>query len=175
MKFMAKGSDKRFWLCFGLVLIMAFMSAGPLFAATALSPAEKKSLLFMREEEKLARDVYTTLYDKWGLAVFNNITRSEQTHMNAIKTLLDRYGLPDPVQSPGVFTNPDLQALYDTLIEDGRTSIAAAIQVGVSIEEKEIADLAAGLKISTHRDITKVYTNLKAASQNHLKAFKSYQ
>ena len=39
---------------------------------TALSDAEAATLVFMREEEKLARDVYITLYDQWEHPVFNN-------------------------------------------------------------------------------------------------------
>jgi hypothetical protein len=62
----------------------------------ALSAAETSALIYVREEEKLAHDVYVTLYTQWGLPVFQNISRSEQTHTDAIKDLLDRYGLPDP-------------------------------------------------------------------------------
>ena len=74
--------------------------------AVDLTDSEKYWLTYMREEEKLARDVYIFLYDKWGSQIFNNISVSEQTHMDAIKTLLDRYGIPDPVadKGPGVFT-----------------------------------------------------------------------
>ena len=78
----------------------------------------------MREEEKLAHDVYVTLYAQWDLPIFQNISRSEQTHTDAVKTLIDRYGLTDPASSKvGVFTNPDLQALYNDLVRP-RQSIA---------------------------------------------------
>lgn len=49
----------------------------------------------MREEEKLARDVYLTFGEKWGLTLFTNIAKSEQTHTDAVKTLLDRYEIKD--------------------------------------------------------------------------------
>ena len=77
-------------------------------------------MLFMREEEKLARDVYLTLYDAWGLTPFASIAVSEQSHMNAMLLLL-KYRLPDPAAGKpiGEFTDPDLQALYDTLIARG--------------------------------------------------------
>ncbi len=78
-----------------------------------LSLNEAEGLSFMREEEKLARDVYLTLYDLWGLPLFQNIADSEQAHMDAVKSLLDFYGLDDPAagQGVGIFTNADLQAL----------------------------------------------------------------
>jgi len=139
----------------------------------ALTSDEQESLTFLREEEKLARDVYLYLYDKWQLAEFNNIAVSEQRHMDAINRLLVRYGIPDPVASNinGVFTNPDLQALYDKLIEQGSQSLEEGLQVGVSIEKTDIADLQEGLANTTRNDITNVYSNLLKGSNNHLKAF----
>jgi hypothetical protein len=127
----------------------------------------------MREEEKLARDVYLTLYQKWGVATFNNIAGSETTHMAAIKTLLDRYGLADPAagQPIGVFTNPDLQTLYNQLIAQGSQSLNATVQVGVTIEEVDIRDLQTRLASTTHADIKSVYNNLLRGSTNHLRAF----
>jgi len=58
----------------------------------------KDWLTYIREEEKLARDVYLYLYDMWGSSIFDNISVSEQAHMDAIKTLIDRYGLDDPAE-----------------------------------------------------------------------------
>ena len=63
----------------------------------SLNEDELGSLQLMREEEKLARDVYTVLYDKWRVNVFANISSSEQKHTDAILTLLTKYGLSDPV------------------------------------------------------------------------------
>ena len=88
----------------------------------SLSATEIDSLQFMREEEKLARDVYLTLYDVWNVEIFNNIASSEQQHMDAIKSLLDKYDLDDPIidnNSIGDFHNPVLQALYTELVERG--------------------------------------------------------
>ncbi len=163
---------KRFWLALGFVAMVTIMAAGQLFAA-ALSPAEEESLLYIREEEKVARDVYIALYDKWGLTIFNNISISEQTHMDAIKTLLDRYGLEDPALGPGKFSNPELQKMYDDLIAMGNLSASEALQVGVIIEETDILDLQEGLTAAAHKDIKRVYQNLMAGSENHLAAFQT--
>jgi hypothetical protein len=141
-------------------------------ATTPLSATEKESLLYMREEEKLARDVYNTFYDRYGLRVFSNIAASEQAHMDAVLTLLNRYGLADPAAAaPGVFNNDDLQALYDDLIDQGNASLTAALQAAVLIEETDIADLQDGLALTSHADLRAVYNNLLRASQNHLRAF----
>lgn len=141
-------------------------------ATTPLSATEKESLLYMREEEKLARDVYNAFYTRYGLRVFSNIATSEQAHMDAVLTLLNRYGLADPAAAaPGVFNNDDLQALYDDLIDQGNASLTAALQAAVLIEETDIADLQDGLALTSHTDLRAVYNNLLRASQNHLRAF----
>jgi hypothetical protein len=138
-----------------------------------LTADELESLTFMREEEKLARDVYLYLFEKWQWDAFSNIAVSEQRHMDAINNLLVRYGIPDPVSGNtyGVFTNPELQVLYDKLIEQGSKSIEGALQVGVLIETTDIVDLQEGLADTTHKDINNVYSNLLKGSNNHLRAF----
>lgn len=140
-----------------------------------LSAAEAEGLFYMREEEKLARDVYLMLYDKWGLPIFQNIANSEQTHTDAVKTLLDRYGLQDPAmgQDVGTFTNPELQELYDLLVETGSQSLADALRVGVAIEEIDILDLEEWIAQTNPADIVLVYENLIKGSRNHLRSFVS--
>ena len=159
----------------GLLLVMSLTSIGFAAAATNLSDAEKYWLTYIREEEKLARDVYLFLYDTWKLTIFANISKSEQTHMDAIKTLLDRYELQDPAagKGRGEFTNPDLQDLYDKLTWDGKASVVNALKVGVFIEETDIDDLKNGVASTKRKDIITVYNNLLQGSLNHLKAFVS--
>jgi len=142
---------------------------------SALSAAEIEGLLYMREEEKLAHDVYLTLYEKWRLPIFQDISSSEATHMAAVKTLLARYSLPDPAAGKGVgqFTNATLQGLYDQLIQQGRQSLAHALRVGGAIEEIDILDLQEHLAHTNHRDIQTVYENLRRGSRNHLRSFVS--
>ena len=139
-----------------------------------LSPEEEQGLLFMREEEKLARDVYITLYEKWNMKVFNNISLSEQKHTETIKLLLDRYALEDPMTTDerGVFQNETLQNLYNSLVEKGDESIVEALKVGGAIEEIDILDLEQQVSdIVDNEDIKLVYNNLLRGSRNHLRAF----
>lgn len=140
----------------------------------AVSAAEAASLAFMREEEKLARDVYRALYYAWERKVFDNISRSEQTHTDAILMLLERYGLPDPAadREPGVFAHPELQALYEELTAQGGESPEAALMVGAAIEEIDLLDIQAALHDAVdNEDIALVYGNLMRGSRNHLRAF----
>ncbi len=137
----------------------------------SLTADEQSGLIWMREEEKLARDVYTALYDKWKTPVFANIAAAEQTHTDAVKALLDRYGIADPAagKAAGIFINPDIQALYTTLVSQGNTSLVAALTVGAGVEDLDIADLQA--RATTTPDIALVYANLEKGSRNHLRAF----
>lgn len=139
-----------------------------------LSETEIDGLQFMREEEKLARDVYTLLYEKWGKRVFNNIAQSEQRHTDAIKTLINKYELEDPVKidTPGTFEDKDLQNLYNTLIAKGDSSLVDALLVGALIEEVDINDIQKELDEHVdNQDIVFVYDNLINGSYNHLRAF----
>ncbi len=140
----------------------------------SLSATEEASLLFMREEEKLAHDIYTELYNKYPLQVFAHIADSEQTHTEAVLLLLDRYALTDPALNKGIgeFANPDLQALYNTLLTRGLQSEIEALKVGALVEEVDIADLKVQLAEKVdNQDITIVYENLMKGSRNHLRAF----
>lgn len=144
----------------------------------ALSENEADSLLYMREEEKLAHDVYVTLYDLWQLPVFQKIANSEQTHMEAVKILIDRYGLQDPALTEvGVFTDQTLQSLYDRLydqlVAQGSQSSVEALKVGATIEEIDILDLEELIAQTDKGDIILVYENLLKGSRNHLRSFVS--
>jgi len=138
-----------------------------------LSAAEAAGLAFMREEEQLAHDVYAVSATLWRQAIFANITESEATHSAAIKTLLDRYQLPDPLAGlpNGVFLTPAFQALYDSLVATSRLSLIDALKVGVEIEELDMRDIAALMANVDNADILMVYDNLLRGSRNHLRAF----
>ncbi len=127
----------------------------------------------MREEEKLARDVYTTLGDIWGVKIFSNIASSEETHTNAVKTLLIKYNIQDPVTDDrvGYFTSKTMQGLYDNLVAQGRKSLSDALVVGATVEDLDIKDLQDLIKETSNQDIISVYENLQRGSRNHMRAF----
>lgn len=138
-----------------------------------ISPEEQASLQFMREEEKLAHDVYIKLYDLWAIQAFDHIAASEQTHTDAVLLLLQKYGLTDPAdgQAVGTFVNVDLQKLYQDLIAEGSASAIAALRVGALVEEVDIRDIQVALNTIDNQDIIWVYQNLMKGSRNHLRAF----
>ena len=140
-----------------------------------LSLQEEESLLFMREEEKLARDVYLYLYDIWGEQIFLNISESEQQHTDAVLGLIEKYNLPDPAagKAEGEFENLELQGLYDLLTAQGTASLIDALIVGATIEDLDINDLNTQLLFIDNEDITLVYESLLKGSRNHLRAFTS--
>ena len=138
-----------------------------------LNSIELSTLSFMREEEKLARDVYITMYNKWGVNIFTNISSSEQTHMESVLLLLNKYSLTDPVgiNLVGVFNNTRLQNLYTQLVVQGNTSILEAYKVGATIEDLDIFDLKTALVNIDNQDIRLVYDMLAKGSRNHLRSF----
>lgn len=143
-----------------------------------LTAAETDTLLFVREEEKMARDVYLTLYGQWGQRVFQNIaTNSEQQHMDTMKLLVDSLGLVDPVVSDvvGDFTNTTIDGLYDQLVARGSASYAEALATGAFIEEFDINDLQEAIDEAmdgtNQLPVIQAYTNLMCGSRNHLRSF----
>jgi len=171
----------------GFALILSLLSAFPALArgpsseasrlqtqqsVTTLSEAEQETLLFMREEEKMARDVYIVLYKSWNKNIFKNISSSEQQHMDAILKKIKLFGLTDPNSSKiGSFINLDLQKLYNELIYQGRLSYNDALTARATIEDKDILDLMNAIKGTKNLALKTTYQNLLEGSKNHLRAF----
>ena len=134
---------------------------------------EQTHLAFMREEEKLALDVYLEMYDIWGMRIFANIADSEQTHTDTVLRLIQKYSLVDPAEGKlrGEFSDASLQGLYDLLLAQGTASLIDALIVGATIEDLDIFDLGQQLSIVDNQDITVVYENLQKGSRNHMRAF----
>jgi len=145
------------------------------FAALTVDEATAADLVFLREEEKMARDVYVTLGQRWKLAILANIQTSEQRHMDSVLSLLESAGIADPAAGNGVgeFTNVELGALYAGLVEQGATGEIEALVVGATIEDYDLADLASCTLATTDPTVLNVYANLAKGSRNHLRSFVS--
>lgn len=137
----------------------------------ALSQIEKDALLFMMEEERLAKDVYDRLFAVWGINQFENIAKSEQSHMDAVENLLKQYNLPYTILDAGTFQNTDLQAAYDILVAQGEVNIIGALTSGATIEDLDIYDLEEWMTKIENAEILNVFTKLQCGSRNHLRAF----
>jgi hypothetical protein len=143
-------------------------------ASTAYDETELEILIHMKEEEKLARDVYSALSQKWDKHIFNRISQAENTHMNAIVYLLGNYGTDyTQVLAQGTFSFPEYQLLYNELVTKGSVSVEEAYKVGALVEEMDIADLIESLKNVTDENIKVVFENLEKGSRNHLRTFSS--
>lgn len=143
-------------------------------AVDQLTPTEIEDLIYMREEEKLARDSYLVLSETWGLRIFANISKSEQKHMDALGLLIERFDLTDPIldeSDVGTFDDPDLQTLFDDLMVQGSLSELEGLNVGGAIEETDILDLQQAIERTENVDLINVYENLLCGSRNHLRAF----
>ncbi|MBN2132295.1 MAG: DUF2202 domain-containing protein [Sedimentisphaerales bacterium] len=142
-------------------------------AATQLSEAEIADVLFMREEEKLARDVYLALAELWDCPIFTNIAVAEQRHMDALGLLIVKHDLDDSIvdDTRGVFATPEFANLYAAYIETGSASLLDALSVGLEIEELDIEDLEQALETVQASDVQWVFENLLRGSYNHLRAF----
>ncbi len=158
-----------------LVVLVALLTgfAPQSHGATPLTAKQKAELKYLIEEEKLARDVYAFLADEVTSQKFSNITKSEQTHMDLMSNILKQYGIENPTKNmaAGQFKNQDLQSLYKKLINEGSADILSAYQVGVQIEELDIADLKDLMKMNWPADVKLVLDKLLSGSQNHLLAF----
>ncbi|MDC7228482.1 MAG: DUF2202 domain-containing protein [Spirochaetales bacterium] len=140
-----------------------------------LNADEKEGLLLMVEEEKLARDVYLNLYETWNVPIFKNIAESEQQHMEAVELMLKAYNvsLPSEIGTPGAYDSAIIQEHYDNLTSAGEESVEAALQVGATIEDLDIADLQNLISDAENDEIKILYQNLMKGSRNHMRSFSS--
>ncbi|MBN2614380.1 MAG: DUF2202 domain-containing protein [Bacteroidales bacterium] len=137
-----------------------------------LSAEDSISLMQMREEEKMARDVYLGLSELYGLNIFANISSSEQVHMDEVLRIIEANGLSDPASTErGVFRNREIQKLYDDLMEKGKKSLTDALLVGAAIEDVDIYDLQNFMARTKNKEIYAVFSFLNCGSRNHLRAF----
>ena len=167
--------QRSLWLVLSALAVAGMLTAfaPPPSPAEGLTATEAEGLAFMREEEKLAHDLYTELYALYGLPVFANIARSESQHMQVVLDLLEAYGLEDPAAGnpAGEFHDPALQALYDDLLARAQASQEEALRVAALVEETDILDLQQRLAQAGQADIVTAYGRLLQASGQHLRVF----
>tara|TARA_R110000868_G_scaffold11399_5_gene55997 strand:- start:858 stop:1487 length:630 start_codon:yes stop_codon:yes gene_type:complete len=162
---------------FGLPYLLALLSCNNDDSSVAelenidFTKEDNAALLFMLEEEKLARDTYTYLDDIWEINQFSNIKKSEQSHMTAVIGLLDQYSISYTLLPYGEFIDQDIQKLYDQFIDYGSENRANALEVGANIEDLDIVDLANYIDATTNSAIIKVFESLQCGSRNHLRSF----
>ncbi|HOF54737.1 MAG TPA: DUF2202 domain-containing protein [Prolixibacteraceae bacterium] len=133
---------------------------------------EAAAILFMYDEEKMARDLYAEFYKMYKIPVFKNISKSENVHMQAVGSLVKAFGLKyNGTDKPGEFVNPEIARLYSQLVEMGKESLTGALKAGALVEETDILDLQDELQSAGNASVKRVFTNILAGSENHLRAF----
>lgn len=164
--------NNKFFLKTILLLVLAINSLAAFSQKTTkLTASEKEGILLMREEEKLAHDVYSFFAEKYDIPIFRNIAKSEVVHQKSMIWLMENYGIEDPsYEEQGKFRNKDLQKLYNKLTSQGNTLIEA-LKVGAYIEDLDIYDLKNLMKETDNEDILRIYNRLLLGSENHLRAF----
>lgn len=141
-----------------------------------LSAAQKTTLAHMAEEEKLAHDLYTVFAARYDAQVFDRIAAAETRHLDAVRTLLDRYDVTDPTagKAAGDFTDATVQATYDRLLKQGTASVDGALKAGLTFETDDIAALTKAQSGLDAPDVEQVYAHLLDASRMHQAAFESW-
>jgi len=148
------------------------LKKGQVSLTSSLTNYEIEGILFMREEEKLARDIYLVFNSIFPHQTFDNISKSEQKHTDTMAKLIDYYSLEDPfIDTIGKFVDPTLCELYQVLIDWGTCCLDSALVVGAIIEETDIEDIERFANQTEVKNITNVYQNLLDGSENHLRAF----
>ena len=154
------------------IAVPAWAGKGNGSGITPLSEDEAVELTYMREEEKLARDVYLLMNQIWSARIFARIASSEQRHMDTMGKMVDKYGLTDPaLPDEGLFTDDYLQSKYYELIDIGDDSYVDGLYVGATIEEIDMIDIQHAIDVTTHVDVLNAYQNLLEGSKDHLRAY----
>ncbi|MEA3418851.1 MAG: DUF2202 domain-containing protein [Campylobacterota bacterium] len=160
----------------------------PLYPMSDLTDAQKYTLAYMWNEEKLAKDIYLALYENYPVQTFYNIaTKAETKHQAMIEELIKKYdlnitNLVDYKESyseaelrafaPGEFGIQEIKDLYDALYTKGSQSQEAALKVGCMVEVTDVNDLDEDIAIAQGAaDLVAVFENLRAGSYNHYWAF----
>jgi len=161
-----------------------------------LTQEVKENLAHMGNEERLAHDIYTVLYNYHNdegtqINQLANIPKSEQKHVEIVQSVIQRYDLniseilivENPVRDQnvlfgdmpvGVYDIPAIQELYDSLYDKGIASKQAALEVGCMVEVLDVNDLDQAIsqaEESNADDVVAAFNILRDGSYNHYWAF----
>jgi hypothetical protein len=123
-------------------------------------------LLYAAQDEYLAKAEYVAIMAKFGIdRPFSNIMRSEETHLELLRAAYKTYSLSFP---------PDEAKNYLHV----PATLKEAFEIGVKAEIDNIAMYDKFLSTDLIKDpqnlyLKNLFTNLRNASQNHLRTFQN--
>jgi len=137
-----------------------------------LTDQQKQRLADQAVLEKISHDVYVAFADDTGDPRFEHIAWSETRHLEAVRTLMDRYEVADPTKglATGEFSG-DAATTYKEYVDAGSTSTKAALETAREIEQRDIQGLRDAAKGLDAPDVQQVYEHLERASEMHLAVF----
>jgi hypothetical protein len=157
----------------GKIMLTAILLTG-LFAALIASdeigakaakanpnPSIEEMLNYAIQDEYLARAEYYEVLARFGsVRPFSNIVKSEETHVSMLVPLFEKYSFVVPKDS---FTS-------HVVVPD---NLEMALEIGVQAEIDNIEMYESFLERELPADIRTAFERLKAASENHLRAFRN--
>lgn len=142
-----------------LTLSLAGYGAEGALDDTTLALADM--LTYAMQDESLARSEYDWIIAEFGSArPFTNITRAEETHIEALLPLFEAYAIAAPA---------DEGESHAVAV----ASLTEAYQAGVNAEVNNIAMYETFLEQNLPDNVRTVFESLMRASENHLRAFQN--
>ncbi len=156
----------------------------------------KDAIAHMGNEERLAYDVYSNLYNYHSQAselfpLYNIATKSESVHIETVRSIVNRYDIQhteltnvtNPVADSstplsdmpsGKYGIDSIQQLYDDLYAKGQKSKQDALEVGCMVEVTDVNDLDNYIQVaedSNAQDVKAAFEFLRKGSYNHYWSF----
>lgn len=134
----------------------------PFGAESALVDEEyslEEMLVYAIQDEYLAQAEYDVIMSEFGVdRPFSNIAKAEAKHIELLLPLFEAHGIPVP----------DNNASEKTVVP---STLSEIYKTGVEAEIKNIDMYEKFLKEDLPEDVRTAFESLKAASENHLRAF----
>ncbi len=145
------------------VLLAWLVGCGPQITET-----EAGDLQLLREEEKLARDLFRDWSDRSEL--FGAVAHSKQLHFEIVGALLQRHQVTDrTLGGEGLYVFPQLQTLHQELLARGGSTELEALAAGAELHERDLVGLEEAAGRSQLEDVRASLAEIQRGARNHLR------
>jgi hypothetical protein len=165
-----KGNAVFFILLITAIFLSLILAAR---SQTVISDKDKSSLIYFREEQKLAADAFASYFEIWENKLFFNAEVNEKGHIKKVISLLEYYEIEDPAgdNEKGKFINDSIKNEYFNIVSFGRQSLIHAYLGSAELAEKDIFETGNAISETDNEKIIEVYKALKGSSEKYLKIF----